>query len=161
MFKPYKYKLPPNPPQAARRENPLLNDSVEVLDRVVRGQKASDIEERLARALDKNGVGFDFQRSFLSPRNTQGEYRLDFLVEFDGLSYAIQPDGEYAHKSAAQIADDVVQDMQFTDALAGEIDVPLAHWPALGVKVNGLVARIPGFLLDDQDAADGLVEEMF
>lgn len=159
----FKFQRTPRPDRPRRASGPAEGDGAEHLDGQVQGKPASDIEERLARAFDQSERvdGYRFQVSYFAGQNIQGEYRLDFLVEADGQEYAANPDGEYAHKSAAQKARDGVQDQRLSERLAGQLAVPPAHWPSLGLGVNGLVARIPGDLLDDQAAANALVEEMF
>lgn len=159
----YRFRREPRPDRPRRATGPTEGEAAELLTGQVQGKPASDIEERLGRAFGgaENVEGYRFQVSYFAGQNIQGEYRLDYLVEADGLEYAINPDGEYAHKSAEQKARDGVQDQRLSERLAGTLAAPPAHWPGLGLVVNGLVTRIPGILLDDQAAANALVKEMF
>lgn len=159
----FKFHRTPRPDRPRRAAGPTAGEAAEHLSGQVQGKKASDIEERFARALDQgdNVDGYRFQISFFAGMNIQGEYRLDFMVESGGMEYAINPDGEYAHKSAEQKARDQFQDERLSERLKGELAVPPAHWPSLGLRINGLVTRIPGELLADQTMADQLVQEMF
>ena len=159
----FKFNRTPRPDRPRRSTGPTPGEAAEHLDVQVQGKRASDIEERLARAMNQSeGVeGYRFQVSYFAGHNLPGEYRLDFLVEADGQEFAVNPDGEFAHKSAEQKARDRLQDERLSDQLAGDLAAPPAHWPSLGIGVNGLVARIPGGLLDDQPAANQLVREMF
>ena len=123
---------------------------VEVLTGKVQNKDATDIEERMARALDKQGIAYEFQTSFIAQMSLPGEIRLDFLVFHDGLYYPIQADGEYAHKSATQKARDRDRDAVLNKRLYG-----LAQ----------PVTRVPSdeypFDLQDQDNADSFVREFF
>ncbi len=155
----FHYKVPPTPPpQPLDRAQPERN--AEQLDRVVQGKRASDIEERFARALDHNErvEGYDFIVHELTGANLPGEAQLDFLVRSGGEQFAVQIDGEFAHHSAAQKANDAIQDVRLSEAIKAVVSAP---YPTGGVPVNGLVARVPGLLLEDQAAADQLVQEMF
>ena len=120
----------------------------EVLTQAVQGQPASDIEERFARALYKNErvEDFEFQQSYFAGRNMPGEVRPDFIV-YAGTVYPVQIDGEYAHKSAEQKATDRAKDAQLDGYLT-----------PMGAAVT---QRISGDLLQTQEDADRLVQEMF
>jgi len=119
----------------------------EVLTGYVQGQKASDIEERFAKALGKaikNGsiMSYEFQPSYIANRNVQGEIRLDFLVHVPPAQ-PIQIDGTFAHKAAEQKSKDKVKDAILNKHLEGTGTLP--------------VIRIPGNELDtDEMASDAL-----
>jgi hypothetical protein len=157
--KAFKYRQPPTPPlQPANRAQ--AQKEVEGLTQTVQGKRASDIEERFARALDGNErvEGYDFIVHQITGANLPGEAQLDFLVTSGGQQYAVQIDGEFAHKSAEQRAGDAVQDARLSEALGNVIAAPA---PVAGIPINGLIARVPGLLLEDQAAADAIVEELF
>ena len=122
---------------------------VEVLTGKVQNKDATDIEERMARALDKQGIAYEFQTSFIAQMSLPGEIRLDFLVFSEGY-YPIQTDGEYAHASASQKARDRERDAILNKRLEG---------------LTQPVTRVPSdeylFDLQDQDNADAFVREFF
>lgn len=156
--KAFHYKgTPTPPPQVLNRAEG--DREMERLDQVVQGKRASDIEERFARALEKNErvEGYDFIVHEITGANLPGEAQLDFVVRAGG-QFAVQIDGAFAHKSAEQKANDAVQDARLSERLDGIISAPQ---PVAQVKANSLIARVPGYLLEDQPAADALVEEMF
>jgi len=122
----------------------VLRDPDEGLTGMVQDKPASDIEERFARSLDKFGIQYDFQVSYLAPRNMTGEYRLDFLVYVDGEQLPVAVDGEYSHKTESQKRKDVWKDDQFNKEKAGQF---------LPVK------RVTYLDLDTQELADEYVKE--
>lgn len=123
---------------------------VEVLTGKVQNKDATDIEERMARALDKQGIDYEFQASYIAQMSLPGEVRLDFLVFSDGLYYPIQCDGAYAHKSASQKARDRDRDAVLNKRLSGLTQ------PVVRVPSNEYL-----FDLQDQDNADSFVREFF
>lgn len=145
--KAFHYKQPAAVERAAlNRLRPVDDD--EGLTGLVQGQAASDIEERLARALKKQAATerFEFQESFAAPRNIPGELRPDFLVYLGGaVIQPLQPDGEFAHKSAAQKESDRVKDALLDELLRGRGALP--------------TVRIPGYELETQADADAWVRE--
>lgn len=157
--KAFKYRQPANPPK--QRLNRATGErEIERLDRAVQGKRASDIEERFARGLDANPrvESYEFIVHNITGANLPGEAQLDFMVSSGGQQFAVQIDGQFAHKSAEQKNNDAVQDARLSEAIKDEVSEP---FPVPGVPANGLVARVPGYLLENQDAADSLVQEMF
>jgi hypothetical protein len=76
----------------------------EVLTGWVQGKKASDIEERTARALSKLPLDFTFQMRINAlmgvtetKMNLPGEVEIDFLVQYMGTLYPINVQGEISH----------------------------------------------------------------
>jgi hypothetical protein len=124
----------------------LLPGNDEGLTGVVQNLPASDLEERFSRALEKNQIPYEFQKSFLAPNNMPGSYKLDFLVYVNGQEQPVAIDGEYAHKSAAQHANDTLKDEIFNDAKKGEM------LPVMRIKYTDL---------DTQDMADAIVEQLW
>lgn len=157
--KAFQYRQPPTPPLGRANRNDGQRE-IEQLGKVVQGKRASDIEERFARALDKNERvdSYEFIVHEITGANLPGEAQLDFLVTAGGQQFAVQVDGEFAHKSAEQRASDAVQDARLSEALKDVISEP---YPTSGIAANGLIARVPGYLLEDQHEADKLVQEMF
>lgn len=128
----------------------------EPLTHQVQGQPASDLEERFARALDKNPrvLRYDFQSFYLGPtRNSQGTITVDFMVESAGQIWPVQVDGEYAHKTQSQRDEDAQKDQILNQRLGKQ-----------GIRQ---VQRIPSKenmhlgVLDTQESADRAVEIMF
>lgn len=76
----------------------------EVLSGTVRGKKASAPEERLARSLDKFGVGFMFRYVIGQPL-ARGSTEVDFVL-MTPVVQTVQVYGEYAHKSSEQLEED-------------------------------------------------------
>jgi len=122
----------------------------EILTGLVQGKDATDIEEYLARALEKQGIAYKFQTSYIAQMSLPGEVRLDFLVHYEGLYYPIQVDGEYAHKSAAQKERDRQRDAILNRRLAG-LTQPVVRVPSDAQRYD----------LTEQKSADDFVREFF
>ena len=114
----------------------------------VQGWPASDIEERFARALNKNKRvdSYQFQVQYYAGKNLPGEIRLDFMVKA-GFDYPIMIDGEYAHKSAEAKAHDMVQRQRLDMILLGTGAMP--------------TQSVDGMLLQTQEEADAVVRRLF
>jgi hypothetical protein len=80
-------------------------DEPEALSGSVQGKTASAPEERLAKALDKHGIYYDFRFNFGAPKPLPGWKELDFLVQTGGLMYAIEVDTAFTHRMKAAQAD--------------------------------------------------------
>ncbi|MDD1679722.1 MAG: hypothetical protein LUO93_11140 [Methanomicrobiales archaeon] len=108
---------------------PTPDKTAEVLFGVVQGQPASDIEERLYRALDKKfgAQHIEFQPSYLGPKNVS-DVRPDFAVYGGPTVIIIYADGEFAHGTAADIEHDKLQDARLFAEMQGHIDFPV-HIP--------------------------------
>ncbi len=146
MFK-YKIKRPPSMPVPLGK--PIDNSPREVLSGYVYGMKASDIEERFARALSKNRRidKFEFRVPVIQGRGLSGFLEVDFIVVAQGRMHPLQIDGEYSHKNTSKKMDDLQRDI-----LVNEF---LRRYNAMPVK------RINGRELDDQDMANLAVKELF
>ncbi|KAA3643433.1 MAG: hypothetical protein DWQ07_23250 [Chloroflexi bacterium] len=120
----------------------------ELLTGVVKGQRASDLEERFARALYKNKrvLGFQFQVSLLAGRNLPGEKRVDFLVN-TGRIVPVEVDGYFSHRNAVQRGRDAIKEI-----LLNEYFQRAGYMPLL---------RVPGHELGSQENADRRVRELF
>lgn len=70
----------------------------EVLSGMVQGWEASAGEERLARALDVQGLSYQFRMALGGARNTPGWKELDFLVQARGMYFAVEVDSEFTHR---------------------------------------------------------------
>ena len=144
-LKPIRVKTQERLRETGRVERPKEDEG---LTGFVLGFKASDIEERFARALYKNKRvdSFEFQIQHYAGKNIPGEIRLDFMVH-SGFDYPIMIDGEYAHKSADAKAHDQVQRERLDMILMGTGALP--------------TQGIDGTKLQTQEEADALVRRMF
>ena len=142
---PFKWPLPKREPvdPVPALDIPLAREE---LTGVVKGYKATDIEERMFIAFIHNGVNPDdieFQPSYIAGRNMSGEIRPDFALHF-GLIQIWYADEEFFHKTAEQRSKDETNDAILFQRLEGRIE-----WPI----------RIPGDDLDTQELADSAVGE--
>jgi len=144
----FKYKLNRPPHQPLPFGKPMGKKADELLSGMVMGKKASDIEERFARALvnSKRIDGYNFREAVISPRNMPGQLEVDFVVQSGPTVYAFQIDGEIAHKGIGKKQDDMRKDVM--------VDLFMKKYNALPVK------RINGIFLSDQESADRLVREI-
>jgi len=113
----------------------------------IQGMPSSDIEERFGRSLDKSQMLYEFRTANVAGRNLPGEVELDFAVYEGGLTYPIQVDGPFAHKTSAQKNEDDAKDAILNDHLRGTGAFP--------------VRRIPGDKLETQEMSDSVVKELF
>lgn len=111
------------------------------------GQRASDLEERVYKALLNNGLrneDIDFQPSYIAGRNLPGEIRPDFVLYNQGIPIIIFVDEEYFHEQPAQQARDKFNDAVLLERLDGF------------ALIHHLVSRD----LDTQEDADRTVREI-
>jgi hypothetical protein len=123
-YKPYKYKVPKKPRVIpVSKSEPIREGEVlaGVVDDGTGAQPASDLEERFAIALRSSASvdSFEFRRAYINGRNLPGEKELDFGVWSHGILFPIQIDGEFAHKTENQKADDELSDIMIDEALQG------------------------------------------
>jgi hypothetical protein len=146
--KAYQYKIVTPPKVEFHHDRPQIMEDGEVLDKIVQGKRASDLEERFAKALDKNAnvSSYEFIVHNVVGRNLPGEVQLDFAV-YAPLLYPIQIDGPFAHKNAAQRENDRMKDAILDEFLKGYAAAP--------------VKRITDERLHTQAQADELVKELF
>lgn len=124
----------------------------EVLTGYIGRYKASDLEERSARSLEKYKVGFMFRPQFVPSdppillelesggRDQQGNVEADFVFEAMSLPVAVLPDGQFAHKTRAQRERDREQDAKLAEVMR-----------AYG---GGYVIRVPHYWLTTQEQSD-------
>lgn len=87
-------------PQITARPK-LVRETEKPLTRNVQGQPASDLEERFARALEKERIGYAFQFVHGAPKGLPGFQSLDFLV-LTPVPVAVQVDDTtFIHKGTA------------------------------------------------------------
>jgi hypothetical protein len=146
-LKPYKYKKMPGQFERRQVNRAEAELELEQLTGQVNGQRASDLEERFARALEKiKGIRrYDFQPSMIVDRNLPGEVRPDFIIYSD-TPMAVMIDGEFVHKSAEARARD-----QFNDAILYEHLRDFGFLPPI---------RVPGYRLQTQDEANAVAQDL-
>jgi hypothetical protein len=89
----------------------------EIFGGEVQGKKASQIEERFAKALDKKGIPYQFRVAVGASRNMPGWKELDFLVEKSGTYFAVEIDSAFTHRDKG--SSDVLHDAIVLKELAG------------------------------------------
>ena len=148
----YQYKLDSRPKEEVwgryRIDEPATDEG---LTGIVKGRKASALEERFARALRKasqiDNWWFDVfvETEFQIP----GQFnRVDFFVWVSGVLNPIEIDGDWVHKSAEQKNKDLERD--------AVLDVVLMKRYSPVVPI----VRIPGYKCETQESADQVVREM-
>jgi hypothetical protein len=124
-MQPYQYKTGKKSVSPDKSAQVLGMRDGEVLTGFIRGQPASNLEERFALALDQiSTLSYEFQPSYIGARNTSGEVKLDFMVYQGGQMFPIQIDGDYVHKTAAQREEDKVKDEQLDQYLSPYLAMP-------------------------------------
>lgn len=143
---PFKWPMPKREPVEPM---PALDFTVaeDELTGIVKGYKATDIEERMYIAFLHNGVNDDdieYQPSYIAGRNMSGEIRPDFALHGGGLIQLWYADADYWHRSAEQKSKDETNDSILFQRMQGEIEFPI---------------RISGDDLETQEDADRAISE--
>lgn len=102
QFRPFKYKMAatPNIRLTWGRPAPALQ---EILTGFVHGEKASDLEERFARALDFFGLDYIFQYEVVTAYSLPDESRrIDFLVFDAGIGVPIEIGSSFVHAATSE-----------------------------------------------------------
>lgn len=115
----YQYKLSPRPPR--KNLNRLARSKNEVnLTGIVKGQKASENEEKFARAMDAENREYIFQFVIPTPFQVPGqENSIDFMDTTDVWT-PIEIDDEFTHKSGSARAEDQFRDQILNQEMAKE-----------------------------------------
>lgn len=140
FFRPYKYKKP----RPQRIGVPAYSNQAEDegLTGFVMGKDASNLEERFARALNRNNLDFIFQYEVETAQTVPGqEKEVDFMVSDPPQPWEV--DGNFTHKSAEQQGYDRDRDAQIDAAMS-----PYGFLP---------VQRVTERDLGDQDHANAFV----
>lgn len=119
--KPVRLKITkPKPPDLISRKPNLRGKVVpEVLTHQVQGQKASNLEEHLANALDAHNIEYEFQYIHGAPKGLPGYNALDFLIYHGGTYFPTQVDDTtFIHKGTE--AHDKVVDIKTMNDLTKE-----------------------------------------
>jgi hypothetical protein len=147
-MQPYQYKTGKKSVSPDKPAQVLGMRDGEVLTGFIRGQPASNLEERFALALDQiSTLSYEFQPSYLGARNTSGEVKLDFMVYQGGQMFPIQIDGDFVHKTAAQREEDKIKDEQLDEYLS-----PYLAMPTMRIKEDDI---------GSVEEAKALIERLF
>ncbi len=148
--KQYKYKIPPRQDEDLdlHRLEPVSNPADPIpLNGWVHGKKASDLEERFARALNKLALEYWFQvKVYVATSPPGGGKRVDFAVDL-GIWYPVEVDGPLGHSTAAQQGRDEVREMLLNAVFRHMCWAPLR--------------RVKWWQLETQEMTDRIVREMF
>ena len=93
----------PNLPASRSSGGPSRKDE----DYSIQGADATDIEWRVAMALEKLKIPYMFQFELMGGRSTRGGIVLDFLALTDPLSTPIDVRGEFWHGARQRVDDDL------------------------------------------------------
>jgi hypothetical protein len=95
----------------------------------VRGMTASAPEERLARALDKKGIQYEFRYVVGAPKGLPGWKELDFIASIGGLLYTMEVDTAFTHRSKefADVLHDAIVLNDFDLNAMGEVFPHVIH----------------------------------
>ena len=92
----------------------------------VQGQKASDLEERVARALSNNNIRFQFRVFVPTQFSFPGQSKeLDFMVFFGLIVQPLSVKGPVSHSTSAQIQDDFARENLLNPVFAQGGALPL------------------------------------
>lgn len=126
----------------------------EQLDGFVQGKKATDDEERFAKALDKIGSvqGYEFRMALGAPRGMPGWRELDYLVQTPGGWRAFEiDDTSFVHRGESARNADQTRDLQRIQALERQ-----------GIHLARGIEHVDAVMwLDTQAKADARVRELF
>lgn len=123
----FKFRTQRNPVTIPLPSWPALGSGQEpeALMGVVEGMEASAPEERLAKALDEAQIRYIFRYTVGAPRGLPGWKEVDFIVLTKGITYALEVDTAFTHRSKANsdvLHDAIVQNDEYLQA-SGEL------WP--------------------------------
>jgi hypothetical protein len=147
---PFKYTTRRKAGATARVPRPKLGEEEqEVLYGEIQGKRASALEERAARALDKseNWHGYSFRHIIIAPRNTAGSIEIDFVAyNVANEERFIKVDGDWVHAQPKSVKKDKEDRDRINEYL----------------RQRGLpeLIVIPGHKLETQDLADQTIAEI-
>lgn len=102
-MKTFRFRKPPKAKAIPLPSKPSVSPpQAEQLMGSVHGKEASAPEERLAKALDKAGMQYEFRYVVGAPKGLPGWKELDFLVSRSGVLYAIEVDTAFTHRGKQQ-----------------------------------------------------------
>ena len=130
-----------------RLGRPMQVKDNEVLTGLVNGEKASDLEERVARALKKRKIGFQFQypvrTSFTFPNKPNS---VDFVASTLPRPTPIEVNGTIGHNTASELSADDFREQVLNQVLEKQ-------------GFNRIVV-LWQWQLGDQETADRFVERL-
>lgn len=148
----FKFKLPKQTPLIGLPSLPRIGDNApeEMLTGTVQGVKASAPEERMAKALDKAKIQYEFRYTVGAPRGLPGWKELDFLILTKGIVYALEVDTAFTHRNKE--SSDVLHDAIIQND--PEINSVGTLWPTV-IHADG------DSDLASQTNAEGYVKNLF
>jgi len=147
IAKPYKYKTK----RTARLDPDYVTpetEAAEILTGYVRGEEASDLEERFAWALDQADLTYLFQYEVYGAFGLPGEEAtIDFIVYVGGVAYPVELGSFFVHGHASRIETDRARDQLLNEFL----------------RTRGFqeIIRVDFDHPEDRDDAQQIVEELF
>jgi hypothetical protein len=111
--------------------------------------KASAPEERMAKALDKANVQYEFRYTIGAPRGLPGWKELDFAVLHAGILYAVEVDTSFTHREKA-----------FADVLHDAIVLHDPQLNAIGTLFPQVIHANGDEELSSQDSANAYVKKL-
>jgi hypothetical protein len=109
----------------------------------INGEKASDIEERVARALRLAKATFRFQVPFQTVTSLPGQKSLvDFVIQVGGFNYPLEVDGRIGHMTSTQQGKDAAREMVLNARFRELGLMPLSRlkWWQLGTQAQANAA---------------------
>ena len=143
----YRYPLEPTPPRPTLDRIATVSGEGEQLTGAVHGKKASDLEERWARAEKRAERSFIFQYFVQTPFTLPGKEREIDFMDTEEVWQPIEIDGTYTHKTGTQKAKDKVRDAILNLELQKQGILP--------------IIRIPGDDIPTPEDADRVLREIF
>ena len=147
IAKPYRYKTK----RTARLDADYVTPAAaaaEILTGYVRGQDASDLEERFAWALDQAGFNYLFQYEVYGAVGLPGEEKtIDFIVYVGGIAYPVELGSWFVHGHSSRIETDRARDQILNEVL----------------QTRGFqeIIRVDFDHPEDRDDAQRIVKELF
>jgi hypothetical protein len=88
-----------------------------VVSGYIQGKEASDLELNYAAGLERRGLEYTYEYEVQTAYSLPHEKKkIDFMV-WEAIGYPVEIDGDFAHKSAEQKAEDVERDGLINEAL--------------------------------------------
>ena len=145
MIKRYKYKVKKDSSKIRIIKPKVVAKEPEQLTGLVRGENASDLEERFAKALDKRNIDYYFRLPIGGNRGDPGWKELDFLVVSGGY-YPVEIENiTFIH--LGKTAEDTLKDAFTLEYLKEYNPYPVRH--------------VTNERLGNDESAEKVVREMF
>jgi hypothetical protein len=145
MIQHYKFKKKRSSKLPLVSRKPSFAKEAEQLTGQIRGMKASSLEERFAKALDKMGIDYYFRLSIGADTGRPGWKELDFLVVNGGYYPVEIEDITFIHRGTT--SEDALKDAMTLDFLKEYSPFPVIH--------------VTNVRLGDDKSADQVVKELF